>query len=293
VSLTAAAFGLLARCFCVPILVLLIECIALGWLHSSLRRLLLRPSGSERTDLICFLAYGTGIFPLMIFLGSFGASYMVGRLVNLGLLGLTGIKLRLDTGSPPLNFVLYYFMFSFMDYWNHRFFHVDPFWYLHRIHHAAAAMNPLVEHRNHPAQHALEPLFLAWPMGLIAVSPEYLVWLSVLDQFYQLLVHADLPWDWGWFGRWVLISPAAHRIHHSAAPEHYGKNLSVLTLWDRLFGTWYDGSVPVSQLGVDHETYNQRGAFADIWRDYRVFFGHLRRSPDGLRRAASKLQLPS
>ncbi len=52
----------------------------------------------------------------------------------------------------------------------------------------------------------------------------------IVNQFYQLLVHTNVTWTWGWFGRWVLISPAAHRLHHSTNPEHYGKNLSVLTI---------------------------------------------------------------
>ncbi|MDE8350051.1 MAG: sterol desaturase family protein [Acidocella sp.] len=96
--------------------------------------------------------------------------------------------------------------------------------------------------------------------------------LSIIDQIYQLLVHSDVHWDWGWFGRWVLISPTAHRLHHSANPSHYGKNLSVLTIWDRLFGTWYAGDVPVVALGVDQNIYNKSSFVMDCWKDYTQCF---------------------
>jgi sterol desaturase/sphingolipid hydroxylase (fatty acid hydroxylase superfamily) len=47
------------------------------------------------------------------------------------------------------------------------------------------------------------------------------------------LTHANVPWDFGPFGR-VLVSPAYHRLHHSIdCPE--GANLGVvLNVWDVL-----------------------------------------------------------
>ncbi|HEU4651196.1 MAG TPA: sterol desaturase family protein, partial [Croceibacterium sp.] len=43
----------------------------------------------------------------------------------------------------------------------------------------------------------------------------------------------------GRWGKWI-IGPAHHQIHHSTDPAHFNRNLgSVLTVFDRLFGTFY------------------------------------------------------
>jgi sterol desaturase/sphingolipid hydroxylase (fatty acid hydroxylase superfamily) len=40
--------------------------------------------------------------------------------------------------------------------------------------------------------------------------------------------------------KWLIITPAYHRIHHSAT-IHRGMNLgTTFSLWDRMFGTYVD-----------------------------------------------------
>jgi hypothetical protein len=52
-------------------------------------------------------------------------------------------------------------------------------------------------------------------------------------------VHADVNWTFGPL-RYVLVSPAFHRWHHSKQPEAIDKNFAtVLPLWDVIFGTLY------------------------------------------------------
>jgi sterol desaturase/sphingolipid hydroxylase (fatty acid hydroxylase superfamily) len=51
----------------------------------------------------------------------------------------------------------------------------------------------------------------------------------------------------------VFNTPAHHRVHHSAAERHFGRNFGgVLIVWDRLFGT-YAAPEPVHEFG-DGET---------------------------------------
>jgi len=253
-----------------PLLVFGIEALAVGWGKSSIRRMFFSHDGSQRADILCFFVYSLG-FNLAIMIGSFGAGYFLGRAADHLIGTLVGWHIHFDFGNAWINFGLYYLIYSFMYYWSHRLFHLGPLWNLHRFHHSATSMNPLVQHRNHPGQHAIEQAVFAFPLGLISVPVEAIIVLGLLNQFYQLIVHADVDWDWGWFGRWVLISPAAHRIHHSANPEHYGKNLSMLTMWDQIFGTFYTGNAPVTALGVESDRYNQYGAIADVLRDYWKF----------------------
>ena len=78
----------------------------------------------------------------------------------------------------------------------------------------------------------------------------------------------------GWIGRWVLVSPVAHRIHHSDLPEHHDRNLGhVFIIWDRIFGTWYDGRVVNTTVGIVDNPYNREGMAADLLTCARRTYG--------------------
>ena len=63
---------------------------------------------------------------------------------------------------------------------------------------------------------------------------------AVIRSWWGFFIHADLPWTLGPLGK-VLMSPAAHRLHHIDDLVLCGANYgNTLTLWDRLFGTYVD-----------------------------------------------------
>lgn len=70
------------------------------------------------------------------------------------------------------------------------------------------------------------------------------------------MVHSKYDWKWQWVD-YVLITPAAHRIHHSTAVEHYTRNLGILSIWDRLFGTYLPSKEAPLRYGVsERENFN-------------------------------------
>lgn len=252
-------------------IVFILEIVAVGWQQSSLRKIMRERDRSQRTDLVLFLVRISGTMSVLVIIFSLGSSYLLGQAGQMFVRETTGLNLRIDTGNGLLNFVIYYILYSFLEYWSHRLFHTEPFWHLHRLHYSATSLNPLVMHRAHPANLFLDPLFrTALPIALVAAPGFALFALFIVTTFYQLLVHSNAPWDWGWFGKWVLISPKAHRLHHSAKIEHFGKNLSVLAIWDHLFGTWYNGDVPVEELGLA-ENYNDHSLIHNCSKDFHFF----------------------
>ena len=92
---------------------------------------------------------------------------------------------------------------------------------------------------------------------------------------YQILAslqHSQLPWNFGWVGRWIIVSPRGHQIHHSIDEEHRDLNFSVCPLWDRMFGTWYYGSNLPSAYGISDPAHVERPLTqwaVDIWIFYR------------------------
>jgi sterol desaturase/sphingolipid hydroxylase (fatty acid hydroxylase superfamily) len=256
-----------------PLIVFGLEIVVLGWSQSSLYRILFKNDHSQRIDLLLFAVHVTNAMTILTLIFSLGCSYLLGQTGQILIRGWTGMNLRIDTGSSVLNFAIYYILFSFLEYWSHRLFHMEPLWHLHKIHHSATSLNPLVMHRAHPANLFLDPLFRnTLPIALVAAPGPALAALFVVNSFHQLLVHSSAPWDWGWFGKWVLLSPKGHKIHHSVNPEHYGKNISTdLVIWDHLFGTWYTGDVPVEAVGLTESHYDAGNFIVHCVRDTQLF----------------------
>lgn len=220
-----------------------------GWKASSLLRLL-RPSRSARHDAIILALIKAGFFETAGAVISFGFSSGCALLWAWASETLLPPSVRIRTGSLELDVVLFWLTFTFFDYWNHRLFHVTALWHLHKTHHSATEMTAINAARNHPVAMAVEPFFRGWGLIFVGLQSDLLGLYWIFWAPYTLFLHSMVRWDFGWFGRWVLASPAGHRVHHSALREHWNKNLSMCPLWDHVFGTWYSGNVPVADFGL-------------------------------------------
>lgn len=152
---------------------------------------------------------------------------------------------------------------EFAAYWRHRLEHVPMLWPVHATHHADEAMNWLSVRRKHPLGEALALLIdnllvilLGLPFWAIGVG-------LLLRSWWGYFIHADVPWTLGIFGK-VFISPAAHRLHHIRDEALMGSNYgNMLTLWDKLFGTYVDPAPYVNcETGIAEGTRDALGELA-------------------------------
>jgi sterol desaturase/sphingolipid hydroxylase (fatty acid hydroxylase superfamily) len=224
----------LAVATAVVVCVLAVELAFTGWQASSLRRLA-RVSPSARTDLLAFFLIETSLALVIGMAMFFGATYVVQKLIAAGL----GSAYRLTFSSAVAALVVYYVVFDLAHYWSHRLCHrVPALWELHRYHHSAPEMTVLTALRDHPMERAFTSLVIAVPAALIALPVQHFIVIHTLAKTVGLLKHSNLLSNWGWFGRYVLQSPAAHRVHHSSDPAHYNANFgSLFQFWDVVFGT--------------------------------------------------------
>lgn len=131
-------------------------------------------------------------------------------------------------------------------YWRHRIEHRPGLWRFHATHHADEELHWLSLLRKHPVSKFLEMLIDSLPVLLLGLPAWTIVAAQLIRSWWGYFIHADLPWTLGSAGKW-LISPAAHRLHHIRDETLMGSNYgNMLTLWDRLFGTWRD---PAPHLG--------------------------------------------
>jgi sterol desaturase/sphingolipid hydroxylase (fatty acid hydroxylase superfamily) len=124
-------------------------------------------------------------------------------------------------------------------YWEHRCAHrIGLLWRAyHAMHHAAPQYAVATAYRVRPFSQLLAPAFYL-PLVLAGVHPLLVVLLQQCCFHWQAWLHTEMIGELGWIDHW-FNTPAAHRVHHSAALAHRDRNLGAVTLlWDRAFGTF-------------------------------------------------------
>jgi sterol desaturase/sphingolipid hydroxylase (fatty acid hydroxylase superfamily) len=111
-------------------------------------------------------------------------------------------------------------------------------------------------------------------MIILRVPDSVLLVSVVAGNFINFCQHSELPWNWGWIGRWIFGSPLVHQIHHSIDEEHRDTNFCNCPLWDHVFGTWYDGTKMPSGYGIPDPAY-QRAPFRQFLSDGWVLYARL------------------
>jgi sterol desaturase/sphingolipid hydroxylase (fatty acid hydroxylase superfamily) len=112
-------------------------------------------------------------------------------------------------------------------------------------------MNVLTDRRQHVFEHVVSHVFVFLPAFIIGLKPYSVMTLSAVLWFHTFLIHGNIRTNFGWLGQ-IIISPQYHRIHHSIEPRHRDKNFgTIITLWDRVFGTRYPGTDEYPDTGVE------------------------------------------
>jgi len=151
--------------------------------------------------------------------------------------------------------LIYVIVSDFCVYWVHRLHHEWPvIWPFHAVHHSAEVMTPITVYRKHPVYDLINMFVKNFAIGLVL---GVVLYASVGQVTYFQIGQANILYVvfnllganfrhshiWIGYGRTlehVLISPAQHQIHHSAAVAHHNKNYGeIFALWDWMFGTLY------------------------------------------------------
>lgn len=154
-----------------------------------------------------------------------------------------GIGLFNALGWPSwLEFALALLLLDAAIYWQHRLLHAWPWlWRLHRVHHTDTTLDATSALRFHPFEIALS---LAVKLALVlafGISAAAILSFEILLSSFALFTHANLalPPSLDRVLRWLLVTPAMHRVHHSTLEAEQRSNFGFhLSLWDRLFRSY-------------------------------------------------------
>ncbi|MGI9431377.1 MAG: sterol desaturase family protein [Myxococcota bacterium] len=208
-----------------------------------------------RVDLTFFLVNRT-VYPMLVLLWVFQARSVIEPVAaTLEAHGIGRPDLIFGTG-PLLLFTVLIFLArdfgTFLAHWLHH--RIPLLWEFHKVHHTTRALTPFSAFRAHPVDDLVtislsEVLAAPVLFGFVwAYGDGVGAWTILGVHGFVLLFrtagyHLRHSHLWLSFGpRWgrILISPAAHQIHHSRDPRHWDRNMGkILAIWDGLFGTLY------------------------------------------------------
>lgn len=196
----------------------------------------------------CSMLCGRWLLPLIVALAA--------SQLDFGLLN----RLR----SPVLALLCGFLILDGLNYGLHRLSHQVPLlWRLHRVHHSDLDVDVSTSFRHHPLETAVTLAVISSAIIAFGIPPyavlAHRLGRAVTDVFSHLNI--ALPPRLDRLLRLVIITPAMHRIHHSSRQVETDSNYStLLSLWDRLFGSYRaaPGDDPrVMPLGLEE------------WRDER------------------------
>ncbi len=137
-------------------------------------------------------------------------------------------------------------------WWSHRLHHRVPLlWSFHAVHHSQTAMNVLSDNREHVVETVVNATLTFLPARLLGLDAATAGLLTFASLGISAFIHANIRTDLGWL-RYVLISPQAHRVHHSTDPAHFDTNYgTVFAVWDYLFRTRHPDRHAYPDTGIE------------------------------------------
>jgi len=175
------------------------------------------------------------------------------------------------------HWVLAYIAVDFVSYWYHRFSHrIAILWCGHVTHHSSDHFNLTNGFRTSPFQGLNRiPFWIILPV--LGFSPAVLLTTFIISGLYDFFLHTqNFPKV-----RWLelfFITPSLHKVHHGKNDVYIDKNYgSTFVIWDKMFGTFQDETVPVS-YGILSADYRDGDPVDAIFHHYKYLWTLMSRS---------------
>lgn len=143
--------------------------------------------------------------------------------------------------NPWLTLILSLIMLDGLSYGLHRMQHLRLFWRFHAVHHADEEIDLTTGLRHHPGEAFGNAIVGGAVLAVLGLPVWTLAVYGMVVPIFDMWTHVNLsiPPALERALSTVIVTPGAHRVHHSDEPADFGTNFGgILTIWDRLFSTW-------------------------------------------------------
>ena len=141
------------------------------------------------------------------------------------------------------------------QYWAHYLLHkVRWMWRMHVIHHSDTKVDATTGTRLHPGDFVVREVFALGALILTGAPLAFYVIYRVTTIFFTFLTHANisLPARADAVLSLVFVTPDMHKFHHHFERPWTDMNFGgILSVWDRMFGTFVYGDPRQVNYGVD------------------------------------------
>jgi sterol desaturase/sphingolipid hydroxylase (fatty acid hydroxylase superfamily) len=156
------------------------------------------------------------------------------------------------------HWVYYISLFILLDlceYIYHVTMHkVEALWKFHLVHHSDLKVDVSTTTREHPCETAIRTSFLMLWVFICGPAIGVLILRQTFQSFSNIIAHTEfrLPEKVNSIVGLVFITPNLHHVHHHYQLPYTDCNYGdVLSIWDRLFGTYGKLSKTETVFGID------------------------------------------
>ncbi|WP_428329972.1 sterol desaturase family protein [Mucilaginibacter sp.] len=173
--------------------------------------------------------------------------------------------------NPWVYYISLFFLLDFCEYAYHVTMHkIDPLWKFHLVHHSDLKVDVSTTVREHPGETCVRTCCLMLWTFLLGPA----IGVLILRQTFQTIANISAHTEFRLSPRankilgWLFITPNLHHVHHHYQLPYTDCNYGdVLSVWDRLFGTFCELDREETVFGIDtHMDENVNGRFVNIIR---------------------------
>ena len=141
------------------------------------------------------------------------------------------------------------------QYGVHYILHKIPaMWRLHIVHHSDKNVDATTGTRHHPIDFIIRESFALIAVIIMGMPISFYLFYRILSVLFTYFTHANIKMPL-WLDKslsYIIVTPNMHKFHHHHqlpwTDSNYGNMLSI---WDRLFGTFVYGDTSKIQYGID------------------------------------------
>lgn len=141
------------------------------------------------------------------------------------------------------------------QYTTHYILHkVKWMWRFHIVHHSDKNVDVTTGTRHHPLDFIFREFMALGTVVILGMPISYYFFYRIITILFTYFNHANMALPL-WFDKglsYVIVSPNMHKFHHHYqlpwTDSNYGNMLSI---WDRMFGTFMYGDPKEIQYGLD------------------------------------------
>jgi len=141
------------------------------------------------------------------------------------------------------------------QYCVHVLLHKIPvMWRLHIVHHSDKNVDASTGTRHHPIDFIIRETFALAAVILMGMPISFYFFYRILSILFTYFTHANisLPPDLDKGFSYIIVTPNMHKFHHHFKMPWTNRNYgNMLSIWDRIFGTFVYDDLAKIQYGID------------------------------------------